>query len=911
MKQIYYIFFIVPAIILFTTACSFGAVPGTPAYSDENFDPNQHVKKLGRNRAENTLDIRFILGGDVHFSAYRYSGKWKWGKDFNSGIGALRTASKHINYVCGQHEPDCIGVIIAGDLTRGDYWNHSLFFYRSLFEHDRNFPNDPDGEDWWDEWMPSDDDQIKYPVYPSCGNHDDGDHNSDSLVPAYLYSRLHESDALFTGKDHEGNVISNWHDNHKGDPMYAWEWGSVHFIQMGVWAFNGGYWDDNYKHLDNNRVKWLQDHLKAVGKTKAIVLIQHFDWGSDWWLDEHKKILMDVICDRPVGKDYTYCQKPYNVVALFTGHEHDFGYTEDILDGQGPRKIPEYRTDDTGHDCDGSGFYDVYINFMGATESDADGKLLGKMDVYREYMTDCQKRGDFDTKAESLDIVYSYRRELFKTQKIFTGYYRFDQGEPNNSGDHGEDCAALKTNGRYNDNRCDAELPVLCRDSDDGSWSVIKNNVQWNEAYNVCKQNGKTFTEPKNNDQQIKAINVMADAGIDEAWVNYSDRAKEGKWEEPPDAIRYFESFEPDNGAGYYEQGWGQNCAAIFKDLKFHDISCEELVKYYMCRDSSSETGWSVKTVERGDRNSGYTVCGEGSFIGPDSNDEASLNNMVKTADKFFNDTEASDAWAIWLPMSDLDEEGTWKSEKPWIAQGAGWADGEPNNTLGKEDCAVMKSDGYWNDVHCENDNDSRCACRNYQTGQWKLSETHSPDWIDGFQACRELGLTWYFAAPLREEDNNELIEIASGQQIWINYTDEDSDAGDDFEGFWRHGFWKNWREGEPNNSNNKEHCAKMSCYENVLPCWNDVDCNKTNNAVNCRWPLGSYYEGSYGGFTWNRNYYQAPDLCNSLDYQQFTYPYCPSEQSEMSENDGFGVWIQFNDLYHEGYFTPWIYNDH
>ncbi|MBW1783031.1 MAG: hypothetical protein JRL30_20100, partial [Deltaproteobacteria bacterium] len=533
MKTVYRSLVIALPIILMAAFCCYGAK------GDEDFDPNQDVKKLGRNRAKNTLDIRFILGADPHFNANRYYGKWRWDKNQGNGIGPLRCVSSLINAKCREHkekgEGDCIGVIIAGDLTRGDYWSHSQLFYRSIFEHDHSFGTDPFGEDWWDKWMPSDDDQIDYPVYPSCGNHDDESHNDRPEVRRYIEKRVKDSDALFTGKDASGKTISNYYHG-IGDGVYAWEWGSIHFIQMGVWAFYGKYekhgTKGTYANVDWDRVKWFQDHLEAVGKEKAIILIQHFDWNSKddgdtpWWSSDNADMLLDVICDREVGGGSTQCNDPYNVVAMFTGHAHEWGYHEDLLQGQGPRKLPSYRCDDTGHDLNRSGFYDIRINFMDA-QKNIDNKFIGEMSVRRKVLADGRYWGDKQKKKDKLettyDTEYSY---LFKTQEIFTEYLRFDQGEPNNGGDSGkeEDCAVIKANGRYNDENRHKTFPVLCWDKDAHEWHLTDHtDLEWKDGFHYCEDiHGYEFTEPKDIGQQIKAIKTLQEAGVESAWINYT-----------------------------------------------------------------------------------------------------------------------------------------------------------------------------------------------------------------------------------------------------------------------------------------------------------------------------------------------------------------------------------------------------
>ncbi|XP_018429119.1 PREDICTED: hepatic lectin-like [Nanorana parkeri] len=62
-----------------------------------------------------------------------------------------------------------------------------------------------------------------------------------------------------------------------------------------------------------------------------------------------------------------------------------------------------------------------------------------------------------------------------------------------------------------------------------------------------------------------------------------------------------------------------------------------------------------------------------------------------------------------WIGLTDLETEGTFK----WI-DGTGlsytsWRNGEPNDGLGKEDCAHLFSEGKWNDYPCNSNSSAIC----------------------------------------------------------------------------------------------------------------------------------------------------------------------------------------------------------
>jgi hypothetical protein len=70
--------------------------------------------------------------------------------------------------------------------------------------------------------------------------------------------------------------------------------------------------------------------------------------------------------------------------------------------------------------------------------------------------------------------------------------------------------------------------------------------------------------------------------------------------------------------------------------------------------------------------------------------------------------TESAGAW---IGATDAVSEGTWmwSDGTPWDYQT--WADGQPDDWDGNEDCALMWASGAWNDGQCS-DSDRGAVCR-------------------------------------------------------------------------------------------------------------------------------------------------------------------------------------------------------
>lgn len=108
------------------------------------------------------------------------------------------------------------------------------------------------------------------------------------------------------------------------------------------------------------------------------------------------------------------------------------------------------------------------------------------------------------------------------------------------------------------------------------------------------------------------------------------------------------------------------------------------------------------------------------------------------------------------------------------------WAEGEPNNYNGNENCAVLNADGRFNDVNCENT--YAFACFDKNTADWRISQQKSA-WINGEPICQaEFGSAYHFEVPRRAPQNLDLIarRAQSGraaESVYLNYDDQEQEA--------------------------------------------------------------------------------------------------------------------------------------
>jgi cytolysin (calcineurin-like family phosphatase) len=135
--------------------------------------------------------------------------------------------------------------------------------------------------------------QLKYPVIESYGNHDI-DNQSNDLVLQGIARRNGESKLKRTFCD---NRLHS-----------AWDWDDVRFVNVNLYPGKAGWARDSLPFL-------AADLRVAVGDSRRpVVIMQHYGFDDfslepRWWTDAQRAEFHEVI-------------KNYNVVAIFSGHQH-------------------------------------------------------------------------------------------------------------------------------------------------------------------------------------------------------------------------------------------------------------------------------------------------------------------------------------------------------------------------------------------------------------------------------------------------------------------------------------------------------------------------------------------------------------------------------------------------------------
>lgn len=224
-----------------------------------------------------------------------------------------RVTADDLNIDCGIH--NCLGIVQIGDLVDA-HNTQNLIAFRQIWENDYpgyhggSIAGKPDN----DYSVYSFGHKVKYPVFPTLGNHGIAKDDDWDQVSSYIDNRVGGA----------AGILENYTES-RG--TYCWRWGQYFFVQLGLWA-GAPEWIHEYDPypIDQGKLQWLEDVLKKhVGNSNmGVFIFHHYGWDDfstdgRWWLTEQRNIELDVFCRR---KNSSEPCNPYNIIGIFTGHDH-------------------------------------------------------------------------------------------------------------------------------------------------------------------------------------------------------------------------------------------------------------------------------------------------------------------------------------------------------------------------------------------------------------------------------------------------------------------------------------------------------------------------------------------------------------------------------------------------------------
>jgi hypothetical protein len=113
--------------------------------------------------------------------------------------------------------------------------------------------------------------------------------------------------------------------------------------------------------------------------------------------------------------------------------------------------------------------------------------------------------------------------------RLTAAVWSWGNNEPNDA--NGEDCAQMRSDGRWNDNQCTNYYRHACKNTTNGSWALSANTGTWNDGQAACQALGNyQFSVPTNSydNQALNAVRSNANEG--NVWLNHDDKTTEGVW---------------------------------------------------------------------------------------------------------------------------------------------------------------------------------------------------------------------------------------------------------------------------------------------------------------------------------------------------------------------------------------------
>ncbi|XP_062372260.1 C-type mannose receptor 2-like [Sardina pilchardus] len=150
------------------------------------------------------------------------------------------------------------------------------------------------------------------------------------------------------------------------------------------------------------------------------------------------------------------------------------------------------------------------------------------------------KRGDWQWSLADRDFYKENEAEFRK----------WDSNQPHKNG---EDCVAMKANGKWHDFTCKTSHSFICYDGGDSTqpYVLVTEEKNWTDAQRYCRENHTDLASVRNQEENNKIQKVLNDhevTGNRYFWIGLF-RANWSEWSDgSSSSFRYWNTGEPNNG---------------------------------------------------------------------------------------------------------------------------------------------------------------------------------------------------------------------------------------------------------------------------------------------------------------------------------------------------------------------------
>ncbi|XP_039624822.1 macrophage mannose receptor 1-like isoform X2 [Polypterus senegalus] len=350
-------------------------------------------------------------------------------------------------------------------------------------------------------------------------------------------------------------------------------------------------------------------------------------------------------------------------------------------------------------------------------------------------------------------------------------------------------CAFVHSDGSWNDSVCHDSKEFMCyRQTSNISerFVLINEKMNWSTAQNFCQVHYKDLVSIRNKSENEE---ILRNAKGTSFWIGLFNNP--WKWSDGGNIT--FQNWEPKQPDNFNRN---EACVEIFKNGRWNDNICKKQLNFSCFNRSSVSTSY-------------YFV--PNSLSWQDSQKYCSENYT----DLVTIENETVNQQVLALPGQSCGWIGLHRENDKWA-----WSNGDPltfTNWKREFFCAVLQSDGSWNDSDCSQEKPFMCYNETNNFNRTYIWINESMNWNKAQNYCQ---VNYRDLVSIRNEtENMEIIKKAQITPFWIGLFNNPwkwSDGGKST--------YQNWENSQPNNYKHHKKCVEVKNNGT----WSVDDCNST-----------------------------------------------------------------------------------